>query len=293
MLSKLMTLFVMIAMTASVTYAADSEDTITIDKVFEVDASKQFTVEIDVTVAELTVTRSEHRDECRVFVKYESDKFSPDISFSKNRLDVDIDCENLFCNKDDDDCHSQGCGNHNTIIEVRIELPYGPETSLDAYIKAGESEFTVGDLSLTDFNFRCLAGETTIDFDRPNRVALDELNIHCSVGETKLKHLGNARFKNADINGGIGEMNIDFTGERIASSYAKIDLDVGETDILVPDNTGTKIRVSRFLFFSNASCPRGFSKKGKTYYSDNYDDFDSHLSLKVSAGIGEVDIRME
>ncbi|MFC1607667.1 LiaF domain-containing protein [Candidatus Latescibacterota bacterium] len=293
MLSKLMTIIVMVTMTVGIAYAADSKDIKVIDEIFEVDAHELFTVDIDVDVADLVVTRSAHRKECRVFLTYETDRFSPDISFTKNRLDVNIDCEKLFCNKDDDDGQSHGCSNNSTIVEVRIELPYGPDTSLDVYIKAGKTDFKVGDLSLNDFSLRCLAGKTVVDFDRPNRIEIDELNIHCSVGETELKHLGNARFKHADINGGVGEMNIDFTGDLIAKSYAKIDLDIGETDILVPDNTGTKIRVSRFLFFSNADSPSGFSKKGKTWYSDNYDDFDTRLSLNVSAGIGEVDIRTE
>ena len=102
MLSKPVTLLMIIAMTVGAAKADDSKETCTIDKVFEVDEGRLFTVDIDVDIAELTVTRSGDRSDCRVCVEYEPDRFIPEISFTKNNLDLEIECEKLFCNDDDD-----------------------------------------------------------------------------------------------------------------------------------------------------------------------------------------------
>ena len=159
--------------------------------------------------------------------------------------------------------------------------------------KAGKVEFQLGGLPITRFGLRCLAGETTVDFKEPNRVAMKMFDVNCSIGEIKLLHLGNARFREADINSGIGELKIDFSGDKIDGAFVKIDLDIGETDIVVPDDTGVRMKVSRFLFFSNTRNHCGFKKRGHYYYSENYEDFDNKLDLAVSTGIGEVSFRAE
>jgi len=282
----------------AVTSAPGICETIEFDRTYSIDTDTMFVVDLDIDAAEIDVKRSEEFNECRVHVEYDSERFEPWVEYNadKNRLEVTIDCHLLKCENCDDDHHGCGakhdtCCTNNCKMEIVIELPYGPRTDIRADIKAGDIDFELGGLSIERFRLSCLAGETKIDFDRPNRIVCKRFDVNTKIGETNLKRLGNARFDDADINGGIGEMNIDFSGEKIRDAYAKIDLDIGETEIIVPENIGTKIRVSRFILFSNADCPCGFRKRGHNYYSEHYDDYGDRLTIRVSAGIGELDIR--
>ena len=275
-------------------------ETLEIDETYVVDMGKTFIVDIDIDAAEITVKRNNVSDECHVDIEYNPFKFNPGIEYisRKNRLEVEIDCENLFGKNDcgdhceengDDDC----CCKTGSKIEVVIELPYSPETEIDADIKAGDIEFILGDLAISSFRLRCLAGATDITFDMPNRTVCNNFDVHTSIGETNLNLLGNGRIQYADINSGIGELNIDFNGVEADGVEARIDLDIGETKITVPDDIGVKARVSRFVLFSNMDCSEGFSKRGKTYYSDNYDTTGEQLILDITAGLGELKLKRE
>ncbi|MBN1292448.1 MAG: DUF4097 family beta strand repeat protein, partial [Candidatus Latescibacteria bacterium] len=231
--------------------------------------------------------------ECRVCIEYNKDKYKAYSTYNRsdNRLKVELHKNNLFGDHIYKNCESSDCCNGNKKhVKVTIELPGDPDTDIHAKVKAGEIKFTLGDLRVRNFNLRSWAGATTVDFDTPNKIDLDKFIVHCSIGETVLKNLGNAHFRRANINSGIGQLDIDFNGDTCDGAFAKIDLDIGETRIQVPESMGTEISVSRFLFFSNANCPCGFTKRGGTYYTDNFDDFGKKLELHVSCGIGELKI---
>ena len=268
-------------------------DTLTVyEDTFDVDTD-EFLVDINVFAGELNVTRSGKSHECRVHVEYNGDKYKALTNYDRHSstLEVKVRKKDLFAGKDRENCDSsECCDNHKNHVKVTIELPENPETDIHAKVKAGEIKFTLGDLHIHNFYLRSWAGETTVNFDTPNKTDLDKFRVHCSIGATRLKNLGNAHFLRANINSGIGELDIDFNGDPCDRAFANIDLDIGETTIQVPESCGTKISVSRFLFFSNANCSRGFSKRGGTYYTENFENFEKKLELHVSCGIGELNL---
>jgi hypothetical protein len=259
-------------------------ETATLDKTFRVDTGAKFIVDMNIDAGEVTVRQSGSADECRVSIEYSTAKFIPEIDFNsgKNRLDIVVDCHNLF--------KKGSCDGENK-MELVIELPCEPPIDLNGELKAGEAEFRLGDLSIERFRFRSLAGETTVNFDEPNRIVCKRFELGTTIGETEIIRLGNSRFADAHINGGIGEMKIDFRVIALIDSRADIDLDLGETNIIVPENTGTKITVSRFLVFKNADCPCGFSRRGGSWYSDSYDTNAGRLAISLTPGVGELTIR--
>ncbi len=266
--------------------AMSQEDTVIIDENYRIRGG-ELKLDLEVDGGEVRIVRNDSGDECHVLMEYSKDKCEGDVRFDERHgeLEVNLDFENwgMFKKHGDGPDHA----------EVTIELPKEPDIDLRASIKAGEIEMILGDLHLRNFELRNLAGEVTVDFDEPNRAKLNTFDVNVKVGETSLLHLGNANFEEADINGGIGEMKIDFSGEKIDRAMARIDLDIGETTITVPEKVGTKMRVSKFLFLSEVKYPRWFEQRGKYYYSENYRENDKSLYLLISTGIGELRIRVE
>jgi hypothetical protein len=256
-----------------------------IDETYHI-TGPRLTVEIDVDGGQVQVRRNESSIDCHVWLEYNPEKCTADVQFNErtNELEISVDQENWsIVNK----------GGDEKFVKVIVELPLKPETDLDADIKAGEITMQLGGIHLRNFQLRNLAGEVNVDFDQPNKSELETLDINCKVGELTLSHLGNANFSEADINGGIGEVKIDFLGAKLRRAMVHIDLDIGETRITLPKDVGVKMKVSKFLFLSNVSYPDWFDKKGKYYFSKNYRETKESLYLTISSGIGELGIEVE
>lgn len=246
---------------------------------------KTFSVEIEVDGGKVEIVKNRSDDECHIYLKYSKENCEREISFNRhqNHLEIYLDHEwGSRENKDDSD-----------FTELVVALPSEPDIDLSVEVKAGEIDFELGDLHLKKFSLRNWAGDITLAFDQPNRTVLESFNVDVKIGEVKIFQLGNANFEEADINGGIGELTIDFQGEKFNRGKAYIDLDIGETTLIVPDDVGTKLKVSKFLFLSDVDYPDWFDRRGKYYYSSNYDESDDKLNLVISTGIGELKLRVK
>ena len=103
--------------------------------------------------------------------------------------------------------------------------------------------------------------------------------------------LGNAHCADVNINSGIGELTVDFCGQFADETLADIDLDLGETTIILPEATPIKMRVSHATFFSSVDYPNQFRKEGRYFYSKEYQKEHNALDLRISSGIGELNFR--
>ena len=266
--------------------AVYSEKYVEVDEYFKVDKNS-FRLKLDIDAGKVQIEKGDKRDECRVILKYVEDKCKPDVRYNekRNELIIEVDLDGIHWNSEEE--------KNNIDLQVIVELPTQAVINFDGRIKAGEVDISIGDLYIENFELGIWAGETHIEFDKPNKMEMKNFEVDAKIGETSLYNLGNANFEEGEINGGIGEMTVDFHGENPEKSMAKIDLDIGETTIIVPDDIGVKLRVSKFLFLSDVKYPNWFEKQGNYYYSDNYEDEKKSLYLTISQGIGELDIKVE
>jgi predicted membrane protein len=147
-------------------------------------------------------------------------------------------------------------------------------------------------LSVQELDVTTWAGEVDIDFASPNKIEMSHLHINTKIGETNIHHLGNARFTEAEIDGGIGEMRLDFAGAMLDGARANIDLDIGETRLYLPDDLGVRLSLSKFAFLTDVRLPASYEKSGRYYYSRHYQRSARSLQLHVSQGIGAVQFRI-
>jgi len=227
------------------------------------------------------------QNECRVYVEYQPENCQLDVVHNeRNRtLTIDVDHRNWSMFKNSTSQKDQ-------YALVKIALPHKPDLDLKVQIKAGEIDMQLGDLHVRNLELKSWAGETRLDFDQPNKTDMETFDVDCKMGEVKLLHLGYAKFSEAEINGSVGEMMIDFTGDKIKRGMARLDLDIGSTTVVVPEDIAVKLKVNKFLFLSNVDYPSWFEQQGDYYYSKNYQDKDESLYLIVSTGIGELKMRV-
>jgi hypothetical protein len=248
---------------------------------------KELSIWLSVDGAELRVRKNDRDDRCYIAVEYDKDECDVDIRFDNDRQELNVNIDH------DHSLIDIGDKGDKLSAKIELALPGRPFIDFFANIKAGDLDFLLGDLSIRTFELKSWAGEVSVDFDQPNRIEMENMDVSIKFGEVSLRSLGNSRFKEADINSGIGEMTIDFRGEYYNRSMARIDLDVGETSILLPEEVAIKLKISKFMFLSNINIPSWFEKKGHYYYSQNYLDTERSLYLMISPGIGELDIHIE
>ncbi len=242
---------------------------------YSLDSGEIYSVNLEIDAGDVVVLPAEGR-ELSVAISYTKDEFRVHSDFDKKRRRVELEFEK-----------NDWVGDHDNVVgEVRIKLPTDARLEFSANVKAGEIDIDLGGLSLQSVDLKTWAGSVKVDFSEPNQVEMHDLEINTKVGETELTHLGNARFREASINGGIGEMHADFRGALLNDSRADVDLDIGETEIIVSESVGVSLRVSKFLFLTDFDPPRGFRKSGRYYYSSNYDEATKNLSMRVSPGLG-------
>lgn len=250
-----------------------------IEKTYSVKQPGILSVTLNIDAGKINVHKNEQPDKIFISIQYDedSDEIGIDFDERKNELDISIDRDKWYKSWDD-----------HRAPKLEVLLPFGLEIELRSKIKAGEIKFDLGVLKLTDFQLRNFAGEVEVDFSEPNQVEMEFMDINVKVGETTLRRLNNARFHNVKINGGIGELSIDFSGEGLKSSHAEIDLDIGETSIYLPRKLGVRFDASTFGFLTQSKIDYEFIKKGRFYYSEKYESASKTMDLSISSGIGEL-----
>ncbi len=250
-----------------------------IDKSYAVNPQKTLTIVMEIDAGQVKISCHDEPSQVHVSTEYDDRYDQVEISHHErtNEFSLFMDRDNWLKSMVDD-----------RTPNLMLSLPTDVVMVLDSKIKAGEIKFELGGLKLRDFKLHNYAGEVEIDFDTPNLIEMEFLDIDVSIGETTLRRLGNARFHRARINGGIGELSVDFSGEGSSNARADIDLDIGETTIYLPRGLGVRFDHTTLGFLTEANIDFDFDKKGHHYYSPGYESAAKTLDCSISAGIGEL-----
>lgn len=260
------------------------------EETFRATSQRPLEVLLHVDAGEVFVERGTDARSGTISIKYTRGEFREKIDFneSRNRLKVSLKKDNWYKLK------KTRHGEDDVWAEVSLELPSGVDILFDSKIKAGEVTMSMGGLRLQEFSMNNWAGEVEVRFDEPNRIPMEFLDIDAKVGEARFVRLGNARFMRADVNGGIGEIEVDFTGDLLDESRAKVDLDIGEATILLPRDIGIKMSIGGGLsFLSQKNVDGSFYKRGRSYYSEDYEDERKKFFIRVTPGLGELSVDRE
>ena len=256
----------------------------TVEESFSADRDELMRVRIILDAGSLKVTSSNSRTRGNATIHYYRRGLNALVNFDqeRNRLTVQLESDKFEFLKRDEKSDKWG--------EITILLPYDVHIDLNAKVKAGDIDFDLGGMHITDVSLNNWAGAVNVDFSDENQEIMHSFEVTSSFGEVKLHNLGNAKFEKAEINCGIGDLVIDFSGTHLHGSYANIDLDVGKTTITIPQYLGIKLALEKAWLLSHTNLHGLFSKKGRYYYSKSYDEDGETLFLSISPGFGELQI---
>ena len=259
------------------------------EKTFQVSAQKPLTVQLEVTAGEIELINGNQATQIRIALEYSKNRYRSTIDMNEkdNHLRVKL------IKRDWHHFHKSDGEHGDDWAKATIELPTGVDLFIESRLKAGQANMQLGGLRIKEMEVGEWAGELELDFDSPNLIPMDYLEINPKIGQANLRNLGNARYKEAVINGGIGELTVDFSGAVEADSRAKVDIDIGEATVILPDSIGTRVAIGGGLsFLSQKQIEGSFSKRGRFYYSKGYDTQKRRCTFYITPGLGELRVEM-
>jgi len=256
-----------------------------VEKKFTVSSGTTLEANVVGDIGELYIQKGKKEREGSVIIQYNPDLYNYDYYYDEDHgeLFVSFKKEKLF----------KGIkGDKNQSSEMDINLPDAVPTNLDVKIKAGILDLNLSEIPVKNLALDSWAGEATVRFNSLNPVKMEYMKVDVNVGEVRIEGLGNANFEVAFIDGGIGSLYADLSGTYTnGDHFLKIDLDIGEAEIELPENVGIRLSVTKTPLLGHLTMKTRLVKRGRYYYSPDFDDLEAKLYLKIEAGIGECIIR--
>jgi N-terminal domain of toast_rack, DUF2154/Cell wall-active antibiotics response 4TMS YvqF len=174
--------------------------------------------------------------------------------------------------------------------EQRATIALTPDVPMELELEfgAGEAEVELGGLSIRDVQIQTGASETRISFSEPNRVEARTVRVEAGAAELTVTGLGNARAERLEFEGGLGETTLDFGGEWRKDASVSIEMGVGSLTLRLPRGVGVRIEKDSFLTSFDAP---GMVRRGRAWFSRDYDDATRKLNISIDAALGSIDVQ--
>lgn len=180
----------------------------------------------------------------------------------------------------------------------RWNLKLGDKKPFSLDVKCGVSmgDWDLGGLPITDLFLQAGVSNNSLSFEAPNPETIRLLKLSAGAGDLDAQSLLNANFERMKVEGGVGEMRLDFTGKKLEKdSQVDISGGVGSFKIVVHEDTPTRISVEGLASVSVhggflQTRNRGFPLGG-VYTNDAYNRGKSpSLNINIRMGVGNASI---
>lgn len=149
-------------------------------------------------------------------------------------------------------------------IKNRWDLQLG-DSPIDLTINAGayQGRFELGGLSLTSLTVKDGASDVELIFSEPNQTAMSVLRYETGASSVTLNGLANANFSTLIFSGGVGDYELDFSGDLTEAGTVDISAGAGDVQLIVPKGVNARVTVESALVSVNLSS--NWSQSGNDY----------------------------
>lgn len=163
--------------------------------------------------------------------------------------------------------------------------------SLKLQVGAARGQLDLGGLALTDFSLETGASDMVVRWDAPNTVPMDRLLLRAGAANVEVRGIGYARPRDVQVEGGVGNLTLDFTGPWTDSARVKVTAGVGSLTLRFPRDVGVRVAVEGGL--SNVTTTSDWRLSGGAYLNEAYGQSGATLKVTLTAGVGGVTLESE
>ena len=171
--------------------------------------------------------------------------------------------------------------------ELRLTLPRAVPLDLDFELGATEAAMDLGDMSLQSLRLECGGADASLQFSRPNRVRMRELELNVGAADFTAMRLANANAEQIRLRGGVGGFDLDFSGTWTHDVAVTARVVMGKLTLRVPPDVGLQVDVQRVVTSFEHT---GLVKKDDGWYSANFDTAKYKLRIHAETFIGQIEV---
>jgi hypothetical protein len=231
-------------------------------------------VDVEYGPGRLDIAPGGASDLYRTSLRYDADAYRPRVDYGSSHLRVGLEGPERKAHRPK--------GGH-------LDLRLGPDVPLDLNLKFGaaEANLELGGLRIRRGEISTGASKTTLRISRPNREACQVFELHVGAAKFHAIGLGNLNAERLSVEGGVGEMMLDFTGSWRSDLRASVQLGLGSLTLQVPRGLGLRVARDGFLAPFDS---QELVKRGAAFYSQNWDRADHRLWLDINAAFGSIKV---
>lgn len=212
----------------------------------------------------------------RVGLRYDSDLFDPITEYRSGRLEVGVEGTG----------RSIRLKNHDA---GELDLRLSPDVPLDLDLDFGavEADIELGGLRIRSLDIETGASDSEVRFSAPNPVPCERLGLSVGAASFRMEGIANANCRTLRVEGGVGDVTLDLTGEWRGDMEADIAMALGSITLFIPADVGVQVDRDTFLLgFEGA----GFEKRDGVHVSNNWNTALHRLTVDLSGAFGSFNV---
>lgn len=207
-------------------------------------------------------------------LRYDASAFEPRTAYEDGRLRIGLEGEQIRGRK---------VRGGNLTLELGPDVPL----ELDLAFGAAEAELELGGLALESLEISTGASSTVLSFSTPNTIEAESIALEVGAARFEARGLGNARAHALSVEGGVGEIDLDFSGAWSHDLDATVEMGLGKLTLRLPRGLGIRLEKDGLLTKIDGS---GLVRRGDVYYSENFDAAERKLTVDVDAAFNAIQI---
>jgi hypothetical protein len=207
--------------------------------------------------------------------RYNVERWAPAVTYGDNTLTI----------KQGGTEEDWGIPTGNVHNEWKLELSPEIPLEMDVEIGAGDGELDLTELQLTELNLDLGAGDFKMRFDEPNKAQMSLLTLDAGASKLEVIGIGHAGPERVRIQGGVGDITLDFSGAWPHSGDVQITAGVGSVTLYLPDDVGVQVETEGGL--TNIQ-PSGLRRAGDAYVNDAFGEAGTELRIQLTTGVGNI-----
>jgi len=207
--------------------------------------------------------------------RYNVERWAPEVSYEGDTLTIE------------QGATQEDWGIPTGNIRNEWELEFSPEVPLEMDLKigAGDGELDFTGLQLTQLDVDMGAGDFQVRFDEPNGARMSQLTLDTGASKLDVVGIGYAGPEQMNVQGGVGDIVLDFTGAWPRSSDVKVTSGVGSLTLRLPDDVGVRVKTEGGLTNVETS---GLRRTGDAYVNDAFGETELELQIQITTGVGNI-----
>lgn len=257
--------------------AVDAQDWRDMTSFRQLSDEARMDVRVRYGAGELMIRAGDPGELYRANLQYDAEVFDPKIEYRRGDLEIGVEGRNGKLR-----LRNTKAG------ELRLQLSPQVPLEMDLDFGAVEADLDLTGLQVASLDVETGASETRLRFGEANPVSCDRLEIAMGAAAFTARGLGHAGCRDMKVEGGVGDLTLEFDGAWPRDIEADITMALGSVTLVVPEDIGVRIDKDTFLISFDRS---RFYKRGSSYYSDNWDSASRRLTLHMEGAFGSINVR--